>query len=52
MIKIVLILLVGVVYCIHFNHNQIEPRYNSTNYLSDLQIRQDKFTNDIELIKK
>jgi len=52
MIKIELVFLAVVASALHVTHKQTTLKYNSTNYLQDLQSRQDKFTSDIKLIKQ
>ena len=52
MISIAIVLLVISAKSLHISHKQSTPKYNATNYLTDLESRQNQFIADMDLIKQ
>lgn len=51
MLKLELIFLAVAAQALHLGHQQTTDKYNSTNYLTDLQARQQQFLVDIRTIR-
>lgn len=52
MISIAVVLLAITANSLHVSHRQAAPKYNATNYLSQLELRQQQFTADMNIIKQ